>query len=186
MIIVPRTRENHDYYGSASATPREILSGAVGLSPPKAEVEYLHGVIAKAAAGAEAWGLTIQSEFQLFVSGRVCLFGEHSDWAGGYRVQNHDIVPGATIVCGTEHEGLYATVKKRSDHKLVLRSVLDDGQARPSLPTRVPQPPSPLSLSLLWPKRFAAWSSARAAALCADSFDSPPLPTPLPRTAARH
>ncbi|MBU1950761.1 MAG: galactokinase family protein, partial [Candidatus Eisenbacteria bacterium] len=25
---------------------------------------------------------------QLFVPGRVCLFGEHSDWAGAYRVQN--------------------------------------------------------------------------------------------------
>lgn len=37
---------------------------------------------------------------------------------------------GATIVCGTEHEGLYATVRKRSDHKLVLRSVLDNGEAR--------------------------------------------------------
>jgi galactokinase len=22
---------------------------------------------------------------KLFVPGRICLFGEHSDWAGGYR-----------------------------------------------------------------------------------------------------
>jgi len=22
---------------------------------------------------------------QIFVPGRICLFGEHSDWAGGYR-----------------------------------------------------------------------------------------------------
>lgn len=130
VIILPRTRENHEYYGTASATPQEILSGKVGISPPKPEVEFLHGIIAKAQAGGEAWGVPPKSEFQLFVSGRVCLFGEHSDWAGAYRVHNHEIVPGATIVCGTEHEGLYATVRKRSDHKLVLRSVLDNGEAR--------------------------------------------------------
>ena len=28
---------------------------------------------------------------RLFVPGRICLFGEHSDWAGGYRRINADI-----------------------------------------------------------------------------------------------
>ena len=28
---------------------------------------------------------------KLFVPGRICLFGEHSDWAGGYRRINADI-----------------------------------------------------------------------------------------------
>ena len=32
---------------------------------------------------------------ELFVPGRLCLFGEHTDWAGKYRTMNADIVPGA-------------------------------------------------------------------------------------------
>ena len=40
---------------------------------------------------------------KLFVPGRLCLFGEHSDWAGHYRTMNADIKPGAAIVnlCGS-------------------------------------------------------------------------------------
>lgn len=49
----------------------------------------------------------------LFVPGRLCLFGEHSDWAGKYRTMNADIVPGYAIVTGTE-QGIYATAE-RSD-----------------------------------------------------------------------
>jgi galactokinase len=41
------------------------------------------------------------AERSLFVPGRVCLFGEHSDWAGGFRRFNADITPGATLVVGT-------------------------------------------------------------------------------------
>lgn len=48
---------------------------------------------------------------QLFVPGRLCLFGEHSDWAGHYRTMNADIVPGAAIVTGIE-QGIYAEVEK--------------------------------------------------------------------------
>lgn len=47
----------------------------------------------------------------LFVPGRLCLFGEHSDWAGLHRVINAQIVPGAAIVTGIE-QGIYADVKK--------------------------------------------------------------------------
>ena len=47
----------------------------------------------------------------LFVPGRLCLFGEHSDWAGMYRTVNSDIVKGAAIVTGTE-QGIYATAEK--------------------------------------------------------------------------
>ena len=43
---------------------------------------------------------------ELFVPGRLCLFGEHSDWAGKYRTMNADIVPGAAIVSGTNCIGL--------------------------------------------------------------------------------
>lgn len=49
--------------------------------------------------------------FEIFVPGRLCLFGEHSDWAGKYRSMNADIVPGAAIVSGTE-EGIYAYIEK--------------------------------------------------------------------------
>lgn len=45
----------------------------------------------------------------LFVPGRVCLLGEHSDWAGLHRIINAAIVPGQAIVTGIE-EGIYATV----------------------------------------------------------------------------
>jgi len=46
-------------------------------------------------------------KYSLFVPGRLCLFGEHSDWAGLHRVINADIVPGASIVTGIE-QGIYA------------------------------------------------------------------------------
>lgn len=48
---------------------------------------------------------------KLFVPGRLCLFGEHSDWAGHYRTMNADILPGAAIVTGIE-QGIYAEVEK--------------------------------------------------------------------------
>lgn len=48
---------------------------------------------------------------ELFVPGRLCLFGEHSDWAGLQRTVNSNIEPGHAIVTGTE-EGIYATVTK--------------------------------------------------------------------------
>ena len=48
---------------------------------------------------------------KLFVPGRLCLFGEHTDWAGHYRTMNADIVPGASIVTGIE-QGIYAEVEK--------------------------------------------------------------------------
>jgi len=48
---------------------------------------------------------------ELFVPGRLCLFGEHSDWAGAQRIFNADIIPGKAIVTGIE-QGIYATVEK--------------------------------------------------------------------------
>lgn len=52
-------------------------------------------------------------KLELFVPGRLCLFGEHTDWAGKYRTMNADIVPGASIVTGIE-QGIYAEVEKSS------------------------------------------------------------------------
>jgi hypothetical protein len=56
--------------------------------------------------------------------GRVCLFGEHSDWAGNFRRFNSAIDPGQCIVAGT-NQGLHATVTRHP--RLVLRSVLQSG-----------------------------------------------------------
>jgi galactokinase len=48
-------------------------------------------------------------QYQIFVPGRVCLFGEHSDWAGGNeRKLNPTIAAGRTIVVGT-NQGLHAS-----------------------------------------------------------------------------
>ena len=48
---------------------------------------------------------------EIFVPGRLCLFGEHSDWAGRYRTMNSSIVPGAALVTGIE-QGIHATIEK--------------------------------------------------------------------------
>ena len=50
----------------------------------------------------------------LFVPGRLCLFGEHSDWAGMHRMVNSGIETGYAIVSGTE-EGIYAKAEKADE-----------------------------------------------------------------------
>lgn len=56
----------------------------------------------------------MNDSIELFVPGRLCLFGEHSDWAGTSKSINADIVPGCAIVTGIE-QGIYATAVKSSD-----------------------------------------------------------------------
>jgi UTP-glucose-1-phosphate uridylyltransferase/mevalonate kinase len=63
---------------------------------------------------------------KLFVPGRICLFGEHSDWAGGYRRFNADIEPGYTLITGTD-QGIYAEVGPHPT-SLVLTSTTPDGE----------------------------------------------------------
>ncbi|MBN1292311.1 MAG: GHMP kinase [Candidatus Latescibacteria bacterium] len=62
---------------------------------------------------------------KLFVPGRICLFGEHSDWAGGYRRINADIEKGYTLIVGT-NQGVYAEVKPHPN-KLIIHATLNDG-----------------------------------------------------------
>ncbi len=62
----------------------------------------------------------------LFVPGRICLLGEHSDWAGGYRRMNADIEMGHAIICGT-NQGIYADVQPHPT-SLVLSSITEDGK----------------------------------------------------------
>lgn len=53
----------------------------------------------------------LQKRVELFVPGRLCLFGEHSDWAGTNRNMNASIMPGRAIVTGTE-QGIYGVAMK--------------------------------------------------------------------------
>ena len=68
---------------------------------------------------------------KIFVPGRICLFGEHSDWAGGYRRVNVEIEKGRALIVGT-NQGIHADVRPHPD-KLVLRSVLEDGSQVPPI-----------------------------------------------------
>lgn len=57
---------------------------------------------------------SLKEKIELFVPGRLCLFGEHSDWAGLQRSINSDIVPGYAIVTGIE-QGIYGWAEKADD-----------------------------------------------------------------------
>ena len=63
---------------------------------------------------------------KIFVPGRICLFGEHSDWAGGYRRINAGIEKGYTLICGTD-QGIHADVSSHPT-SLVLSTTMPDGQ----------------------------------------------------------
>jgi len=64
---------------------------------------------------------------KIFVPGRLCIFGEHSDWAGLNRVMDANVVPGRAIVTGID-QGIYAEVKKAHDLTVKNESdVLADG-----------------------------------------------------------
>src|SRR5512136_1041441 len=65
---------------------------------------------------------------KIFVPGRICLFGEHSDWAGGYRRINADIEKGHTLICGT-NQGILAEVEPHPS-ALVLTSTTPDGETK--------------------------------------------------------
>lgn len=62
---------------------------------------------------------------KIFVPGRICLFGEHTDWAGGYRRINAQIEKGYTLITGT-NQGIYADVFTHPD-SLILTSTSQDG-----------------------------------------------------------
>lgn len=64
-----------------------------------------------------------EKEIKIFVPGRLCLFGEHSDWAGGHRRQNPDIEKGFAIVVPT-NQGTYARVRKIEEPILRFKSAI--------------------------------------------------------------
>ena len=60
----------------------------------------------------------------IFVPGRLCLFGEHSDWAGLYNRTNSAVEPGMAIVTGIE-QGIYAFVER--SERIRFRATNSDG-----------------------------------------------------------
>jgi len=70
------------------------------------------------------------NSLELFVPGRICLFGEHSDWAGGHRRSNPELERGYTLISGTQ-QGLYARVAPHPS-ALVLTASLPGGSSRDS------------------------------------------------------
>lgn len=62
----------------------------------------------------------------IFVPGRICLFGEHSDWAGGYRRINSSIERGYTLITGTD-QGIHAEVAPHPT-ALVISSTTREGE----------------------------------------------------------
>jgi galactokinase len=79
-------------------------------------------------------GKSMNEAIDIFVPGRVCLFGEHSDWAGGHRRTNSKLEPGVVIISGT-NQGMFARCKK-AQGELIVRSTLPDGTV--TEPYRVP------------------------------------------------
>ena len=77
---------------------------------------------------------------KLFVPGRICIFGEHSDWAGGYRRINIDIEKGHTLIIGT-NQGIYAEVEEHPT-SLILTSTTPEGEKLG--PTEIPMQPDNL------------------------------------------
>ncbi|CAJ1423628.1 unnamed protein product, partial [Effrenium voratum] len=65
---------------------------------------------------------------EVFVTGRICLFGEHSDWAGGYRRFNSEVAAGCALVCGTD-QGLYARARKLPGSSRLLRYTSSSGES---------------------------------------------------------
>ncbi len=62
-----------------------------------------------------------EKAIKLFVPGRLCIMGEHSDWAGINRMMNSEIAPGYAIVTGIE-QGIYALAE--IDENFIIESEL--------------------------------------------------------------
>lgn len=67
----------------------------------------------------------MEKQIELFVPGRLCLFGEHTDWAGYHRMINSDVTEGKAIVTGID-QGIYARAKKSDE--LFISTLTPDGK----------------------------------------------------------
>jgi galactokinase len=74
---------------------------------------------------------------RLFVPGRLCLFGEHSDWAGAYRTTHPALSPGHCLVAGTD-QGLDAEAEPLpGDFEIATGRSGDDDERSLRIPARV-------------------------------------------------
>ena len=71
---------------------------------------------------------------KIFVPGRLCLFGEHSDWAGGYRRLNPYLEKGYALLVGT-NQGIYAQVKPHPTD-LIIRASSSNGVQKTLMPMK--------------------------------------------------
>ncbi len=67
------------------------------------------------------------NSFSLFFPGRLCLFGEHSDWAGGHRRSDPAIPPGMCLITGTD-QGVSAEIT-RAASVFRIASMTPDGES---------------------------------------------------------
>ena len=88
---------------------------------------------------------------KLFVPGRICLVGEHSDWAGGYRRINAQIEKGYTLITGTD-QGIYAEI---TPHPTSLILTSSDQEGKRQGPVEIPMEPKRL---LAEAQKGAYWS----------------------------
>ena len=76
LLLLPRMRENREYYGPGAGSMADVLRGEVGLAPKPAEVARLHAIIEQAAHGGNPWtnapgSPAVKEELSIFVSGRA-------------------------------------------------------------------------------------------------------------------
>ena len=55
---------------------------------------------------------------EIFMGGRLCLLGEHSDWASNYQEVNDRIINGCALAIGLS-QGITATVNKVQDEFVI-------------------------------------------------------------------
>lgn len=81
----------------------------------------------------------------LFVPGRICLFGEHSDWAAVHRLANPSLERGFAIITGTD-QGIYARASRHPDELLFQGPSLE---GRPRKTYTIPMQPAALEAEAL-------------------------------------
>ncbi len=69
---------------------------------------------------------------ELFVPGRLCLLGEHSDWAGGHRRTHPELAPGYCLVSGTD-QGIHVRAEPRIHEVAISYRVEGEGRWRQEL-----------------------------------------------------
>ena len=146
--------------GRLRRAPREAgRSGGTGADPRGARRGASVRVVFP--AHADAQGPRGPPMIELAVPGRLCLFGEHSDWAGRYRTADPSLRPGFCLVAGTDQE-LRAEARRAGGFEI--ESLLPDG--RRAGPLRLPWSQDALG-DAARAGGFFAYAAGAAAELCA-------------------